>query len=319
MICKSCKREVPEQSIFCLFCGEKLVRSRSRKEVSVPKPKTLADGTLFGRIMIDGVRYPVHGKTEAEYRANVIAMKEGVLEAAKPDNRLVRDVVAEYIRIRESTGKCSVTTIDSYLRRARSNLQSIMSLRVKELNTKTMQTAVDRDKLKYSGKTIHEAVSLVSSATGVKFPGLVKPDKAPKKKPPVYSSEELRRLILALAEIGGEGECAALLAMWLSLRRSEIKGLKWEDIGEGCITVKTARVYDKNHKLVEKQTKNKSSTRTIPCDPYILDKLNALPRSGEYVIKLSTSGIWTSITKASSPMMTIIAAINAPKRMTPCV
>ena len=72
-------------------------------------------------------------------------------------------------------------------------------------------------------------------------------------------------------------------------------GLKWEDILEDSVRVATARVYDKHHKLVEKETKNETSERTIPCDKYILDKLNALPKNGEYVFTESTSGIWKGI------------------------
>lgn len=83
--------------------------------------------------------------------------------------------------------------------------------------------------------------------------------------------------------------------MWLSLRRSEIMGLRWKDIGEDCIRVQGARVYDENHKLVEKTTKTDLSERTIPCDEYILSRLKELPKTGRYVFTISTAGIWQGI------------------------
>lgn len=282
--------------MFCNWCGKKQLKDKT--EISVPVPRLLKSGTWFAQIMVKGQRIPVSGDTEAEYYAKARAAKAGLLEAKKPDNRLVRDLVSDYIRARE--GIVSPSTIDGYERKARNNLQELMKLHVKDLTRSRVQAAIDSEKETYSGKTIWEAWSLIQSATGVEIDGLVLPSKKPQKKPPVYSSDDLRHLILALAEIGGEVECAGLLAAWLSLRRSEIFGLRWIDIRPGAIRVEKARVYDREHKLVEKETKNETSERLIPCDRYILDKINALPHDGEHVFRMSTSGIWKGITEACS-------------------
>ena len=296
MKCKFCRREIPDNSMFCNWCGKKQLKDKT--EISVPVPRRLKSGTWFAQIMVKGQRIPVSGDTEAEYYAKARAAKAGLLEAKKPDNRLVRDLVSDYIRARE--GIVSPSTIDGYERKARNNLQELMKLHVKDLTRSRVQAAIDSEKETYSGKTIWEAWSLIQSATGVEIDGLVLPSKKPQKKPPVYSSDDLRHLILALAEIGGEVECAGLLAAWLSLRRSEIFGLRWIDIRPGAIRVEKARVYDREHKLVEKETKNETSERLIPCDRYILDKINALPHDGEHVFRMSTSGIWKGITEACS-------------------
>ena len=216
-------------------------------------------------------------------------MKTGVVEVAKQDNRLVKDVVAAYIASRE--GVASPSTIDGYLRKAKYNLQSLYSLKLKDLTKEAYQNAIDADRFHYAGKTIWEAVSLVQSATGIRYAGLVIPSKKPKKKPPVYSTDDIRKLILAFSREGGQIEAAGLLAIWLSLRRSEIMGLRWPDIHDGYISVGTARVYDKHHRLCEKGTKEDASERKIPCDSYVLDKLNALPKTSEYVFTISTAGV----------------------------
>lgn len=280
--------------MFCNWCGKKQLKDKT--EISVPTPRKLKSGTWFAQVMVNGVRVPVSADTEAEYYAKARAAKAGLLEAQKPDNRLVRDLVADYIKARD--GIISPATIDGYERKARNNLQDLMRLRVKDLTRSRVQAAIDKEKEDYSGKTIREAWSLIQSATGVTIDDLVLPSKLPQKKPPVYSTEDLRKLILALAEIGGEVECAGLLAAWMSLRRSEIFGLRWSDIRSNSIRVEKARVYDREHKLVEKTTKNETSERMIPCDRYILDKINALPREGERVFRMSTSGIWKGITVA---------------------
>lgn len=294
MKCKYCRREIPDNSLFCNWCGKKQLKDKT--EISVPAPRRLKSGTWFNQIMVKGERIPISAETEQEYYAKARAAKAGLLEAKKPDNRLVKDLVSDYIKARE--GIASPSTIDGYERKYRNNLQDLMKLRVRDLTRSRVQAAIDKDREKYAGKTIWAAWSLIQSATGVVYEDLLFPSKKPKKKPPVYSSDDLRKLILALADIGGEVECAGLLAAWMSLRRSEIFGLRWSDIRTNAIRVEKARVYDKEHKLVEKETKNETSERLIPCDRYILDKINALPHEGERVFRMSTSGIWKGITDA---------------------
>lgn len=292
MKCKYCKADdLPAHSRFCPWCGKQ--QKQDAVEIKVPPPRRLPSGTWFNQITVKGERVPVSATTEEEYYVRARAAKIGLIEAKKPDNRIVKDLVQEYIKAREKTR--SPATIDGYDRKARQNLQSLMPLRLKDLTKAAVQKAVNEDLLTYSPKTVWEAWSLVQSATGVRYDDLVFPDTSPKKTPPVYSEAQLGAILRALADYGGQTECAGLLALWLSLRRSEIMGLKWSDIGETAVTVRTARVYDKSHKLVEKSTKNKTSQRTILCPAYILDKLKALPKEGDFVFTMSTSGIWEGI------------------------
>ena len=289
-----CKRQIQDNSVFCNWCGKKQLKDKT--EISVPAPRRLKNGDWYNQVMVKGTRVTVSGKTEAEYYAKARAAKAGLIESKKPDNRIVSDLVSEYITVRE--GKISASTIDGYLRKSKNNLQSLYPLRVKDLSKEKVQAAINEDAANYSGKTIWDAWSLVKSAVGIEFEGLVFPSKKPQKKPPVYTSDDLRKLILALADIGGEVECAGLLAAWMSLRRSEIFGLRWCDVFPASIRIAKARVYDKEHKLVEKDTKTDLSERIIPCDQYILNKINALPHEGEHVFRMSTSGIWKGITTA---------------------
>ena len=290
MKCRKCKREIVDNSIYCSWCGYKQLKDKS--ETKVPPP-TKKGNIFFARIMVDGERIYISAPTEAEYYAKARATKEGILESKKPDNRIVKDLVSDYIMQRE--GVISPATLDGYERKSKANLQSIMNIPVKNLTRDRMQKAIDIDKKTYAGKTIREALALVQAATGIRYDDLVLPSKKPNKKPPIYSTEDIKKIILGLAEYGGQVECAGLLALWCSLRRSEILGLKWNDIKESAIIVRSARVYDKEHKLVEKGNKNETSERTILCDSYILDKINALPKNGEYVFTISTYGIWKGI------------------------
>lgn len=301
MKCKNCGRsDVPDGAGWCCWCGKKLIKTRKKStELKVPTPKQVSSGKWFIRLRIDGKNINITEPTKRECIEKARAIKAGLIsEKPKEDTRNVGQLVDEYIEKRE--GIRSPSTIDGYLRKRKNNLQSLMELKVSELTLDTVQTAISDEAKKYSGKTIKDAWSLISAATGVCFQDneLILPSAKPKKKPPVYESDDLFRLIIALGQIGGEVECAGLLALWLSLRRSEIKGLEWNDIRKDSIRVCNAMVYDKHHKLVEKETKTEKSERIIPCNAYILDRINALPRDGEKVFQLSTSALWEGITLA---------------------
>lgn len=292
MKCKRCRRVIEDNSIYCNWCGHQQLTASNEVRVPVPRKK---GSQWVSQVTVDGERVYISGDTEDEYYAKARAAKAGLIEAHKPDNRIVKDLVEEYIRSRE--GIVSPSTVDGYRRKAAHNLQPLMKLRLADLTEEAVQRAIDKDLKSYAGKTIWEAWSLIQSATGKRYSGLKMPSKKPKKKPPIYSEEDVRKIILALADYGGQVECAGLLAMWLSLRRSEIMGLKWSDIKQNGIVVRRARVYDSTHKLVEKGNKNETSSRTILCDRYILDKINALPKESEYVFTISTAGIWSGINK----------------------
>ena len=82
MICKACGREIPENSIYCNWCGVKQLRERrSREEVKVPTPKQLPSGswTVYLRAEGQSVTEPTRELCLARARA----VRAGFLEARK--------------------------------------------------------------------------------------------------------------------------------------------------------------------------------------------------------------------------------------------
>lgn len=291
MKCKNCKREIDSDSIYCKWCGKRQIRE-AKKEIRIPEPKKQPSGKWFIQLRIGGQSYSVTEDTEAKCRAKAVAIKSGLIEEQKKGPRTtVGQEIDSYIESRSNV--LSPSTISGYKKIRRQNFQSIMQLRPEDLTDTRMQTAVNQESISFSPKTVKNAVGLIGAALGRKFSVTIAAQSP--KTPNTYSSEDIRKLLLAI-DGKGEIECAVLLAMWLSLRRSEILALKWEDIGENTITVKAARVYDENHKLVEKTTKTEKSTRVIPCPDYILSRINALPRSGEYVFTHGTHYYWEALT-----------------------
>ena len=132
MVCKNCKREIEDDSIFCKWCGEKQIRERRKKaEVRVPKPRQLASGEYIGQIMIDGQRHTVKGATLAEYEAKCRAYKTGVVEGK-----------------RSAAGVTVGELVDSYLLK-NSNVLSPSTLRgYKTIRKTAFQVAMGKDALK---------------------------------------------------------------------------------------------------------------------------------------------------------------------------
>ena len=74
MKCKYCGNTVPDGSVFCNHCGERLARAKAKAktEISVPKPRQLKNGDWYAQMMVKGQVEYVTAPTEREYYAKAI-------------------------------------------------------------------------------------------------------------------------------------------------------------------------------------------------------------------------------------------------------
>lgn len=292
MKCKSCKREIPDESIFCLHCGEKVVRNRSKKkELSVPKPRQLPSGTWFGRVMIDGERVSVSAETDKEYYAKAKAIKAGLLEANKSKSGItLKSAIREYID--ESENILSPSTIRGYEIIYRNRFSDYMDKDIKTINYQAM---LNDESKKVSEKTVINAWALVSPAlknAGIVVPNVRKPS-VPESDEDWLDYEQIKVFLNAIK--GNPAEAAALLALH-GLRTSEFIDLDVSQIDDDGIHIRGATVPNKDHKLVHKETnKNKMSRRTVPV--IIPRLLEILPPDGK-AVTLHPSSIRRWIEKA---------------------
>ena len=197
------------------------------------------------------------------------------------DNKRNRDIltvgeaVSGYISIKENV--LSPSTIKGYMTIRRTRLQCLMNIDVNELNSFKMQQAINTDAVRYESKSINEAKNLV--LTALKMYG-VKPDinvTLPPKKPKfkeLPTAEKVLEIIL-----GSDVELPCLLAMWLSLRMSEVRGLQFRDIKNGVLTVQRSRMYLDGKDVVREVNKTFKSSRRLVLPLHIRELIEKIPHN----------------------------------------
>lgn len=224
-------------------------------------------------------------------------------EKSDPGRITVGEAIDRYIESKSNV--LSPSTIRSYKSYRKNRFQHIMDMKVADITTVMLQRAINMESVECSAKMVKNAYGLV--ILGIQF---FRPDFSPKitlptERPVEYATpdgEQLRSIFTAIK--GTWLELPVLLSSWLSLRRSEILGLRWEDVYDDYIYVRNARIESENG-LVEKGTKNFSSTRKIPLPGYIKHLIDAAPRESEYIVnatgKMLTGRFTTMLKKNGLP------------------
>lgn len=238
MRCRSCKREVDDDSLFCKFCGQTFIREKRKRTKMSRDVRRMKDGSLSGRVTINGHRIRIHAKTEAEYIAQVDAYRHGWL--ALPDARkemTVADAVNDYADGRKNRHKPSTSSNYDYIVRCR--FQELMKANVFDVDEAMLDAAVERELGlpsrkggTISPKTVIDAYNLVISAIKKQRPDfkpvVALPD-TPRQFPVVLPMDTV---IPVLA--GTDLELPGLLAMQYTMSASEIRGLtKSKSIRDG--------------------------------------------------------------------------------------
>lgn len=261
MKCKSCKRVIDDDSIYCKWCGEKQIRERKKKdEISVPKPRQLASGRW--NIQLRNIGWSTTEDTAEECIIKAKAVRAGMLETQKNAPALtLGKAEANYIDKRRNT--LSPSTLRGYdcIQRTR-----FIDYAERDIHAIDWQAAVNAEAAECSAKTLKNAwgfISAVLSENGITPPGVTLPQVV-KKDEPWLDYEQIGVFLAAVK--GKPCELGALLALH-SLRRSEIYGLTADkiDLKRGIIHVQGAAVMDSNGEIVRKDTnKNQSSRRDVP-------------------------------------------------------
>ncbi len=203
--------------------------------------------------------------------------KEEVEKALYERNMTVGQAIDGYIELKRNV--LAPSTIMSYERIRKTRLKSLMNVKVENLESVIFQRAINEDSTHYSFKSIKEAKSLI--LTALKLYGF-RPDitvTLPPKTNNIKSLPTAETIISIVKNSSVELPC--LLAMWLSLRMSEVRGLKFKDVQDGVLYIQRAKVYFDCQDFEREVTKTQKSTRALRLPAYLLDLINSVPHSSD--------------------------------------
>lgn len=261
--------------------------------MKIPEPQKLSSGSWRVRVLVDGRRISITKPTKKACFAEAAALKTGIKKARRaPENITLEQAYKEHIENNEAIW--SPSTVAGYNRLKKNTFQDLMPYQLKNITPEMIQKEINSMKRqKKSPKYISNALGFLKSILKIYAPGLDLSDlTTPQKRKPdlrMLDDNEIKSVLQAAQ--GTEMELPILLAIWLGMRLSEIRGLKRKDIHKGQIHVCRAVVDDKNGKPVEKGTKTYSGDRWIALPDYV----NSLISEGdkdEYIIKLSGQAIY---------------------------
>lgn len=294
MICKSCQREIPDISIYCMFCGEKVLKERRKRgEVRTPTAKRLPSGAWFCRVRVGGQDVSITRSTKEEAIAEAMAVKAGIKAPEKARSSMTLEQAYEkYIESR--SGVISPSTEAGYKRLQKNTFQKLMPMQLSGITAEHIQREVgSMAKNGKSPKYVRNAEGLLISVLKQFLPdaqfSVVLPQK---KKTELRQIEdaEIGKIMKAFA--GSEMELPVLMALWMGMRMSEIRGARYEDIKDGKLHICRAIVADKDGADAVKPPKTFSGDRWVSIPAHIQALIDSSGAKEGFLVPLSGQAIY---------------------------
>lgn len=243
------------------------------------------DGELKKQVSFTSQLTGKAGKAEAELMAREYMLGK---RRKKEQGPTVGECIDQYIELKENI--LSPATIDGYRRAKRNSLAELCEIPVSELTETQIQAHVNRLALTKSPKTIRNAHGLLVSVLNVYAPEKHIRTTLPKIQKKIKQLPDVADVMKAV--VGSEIELPCLLAMWCSLRMSEIRGAKKSDIKDGVLTVSDTVVTVAGEHIEKHSTKTVESTRRIKLPEHVRRLVEALPEEQDKLTLLSGQAIY---------------------------
>lgn len=254
--------------------------------MKIPKAVKLPSGSWYVNVMVGGKRLSITAPTKRDAEKEAAAIKSGAKAAQFSQSLSVTQALDRYIDSKSAV--LSPATIAGYRRIQKNLLEPIAGYPLSNLTQEQVQRWVNQlAKQGKKPKTVSNAHGLLSAVIGAYRPEMVLRTTLPQKvKTEISIPTEAELSAIFDAAKGTKYELPIMLAIWLGLRASEIRGLKWEDIDGEYISVKRAIVQGEAGPI-EKGTKTFSGTRTLHLPPYLVALIQAQDHSKEHIVTLS--------------------------------
>lgn len=270
--------------------------------MKVPAPRKLKSGSWFIQLRLGGVSVPITAlskmdckhqaeKIKADYRAGEAVKKHD----ERPANITVAVAYERYIKAKD--GVLSPSTIAGYKRLSQNTMQGLIQKSLSAVTNEAIQLEVSKmAKAEKSRKYIANAVGLLSAVMGMYRPDFRLSVQLPQK----VKTEQRRISDSEIAQImkvvkGSDIELPTLMALWLGMRMSEIRGAKYEDIKKHRLHICRAMVLDSNRQDAIKPPKTFSGDRWVDLPAQIETLIKATGRKEGYIVTASAQAIYKKL------------------------
>lgn len=234
-------------------------------------------------------------KKEAEYLAAEYYLNKKTKSTIGIANMTLSEAMRRYLD--SMSNILSPSTICGYDQIYRLRLKSIMHLPLSKLTNEKIQVAINEETTHLKPKTVSNISAFLSVVLKKYYPDFSYNVVLPKKikyEISIPSQKQMRQVLDDVVE--KEMEIPLLLAVCLGLRRSELIGLKWENINfdKGTIRIDTAIVTGLNAKKFEKGPKSTAGYRILSVPESIMQKLKEAKKTAksEKVVNLTGEAIY---------------------------
>lgn len=293
MICKNkgCGREIDGDSVYCKWCGTRQVREKRTKS-DAPTARQLPSGSWTCRVRMDGRDVSITRPTKAEAVAEASAIKHGLKVPDKAASTItLREAYRNYIESRD--GVISPSTAAEYKRLQKTSFQSLMDLPASSITSEQIQREIGKMvKNGKSPKYIRNVEGLLVSVLKQFAPDSRISVILPRKRRVELrriEDPEIGKIIAAFS--GTDMELPVLMALWMGMRMSEIRGARFEDISGGRLHICRAIVSGENGDEV-KPPKTFSGDRWVSVPDHIQTLIDATGRSEGYIVPISGQTIY---------------------------
>ena len=276
--------------------NRKLKKQReAAAKLSRPRPVELPSGRWRCQVMVNGKRIDVIEDDPAVAHAKALAVKAGLLEEEKsPRDMTVGQAIDRYIESKDAV--LSPSTIRGYTILRKGILEELSAARLDDLTQEAVQRFINRIARTHSPKTVRNAHGLLSAALALYRPEMVLRTTLPQKEKKEISIPSMEEIQFLAEKIRGTRfELPFLLAAWMGLRTSEIRGLTWDCIEGDVLHIKQALVSASDNTQFMKSTNTYSGNRKIRIPPYILDLIKRQPRSGDYIVTYRRNSLYACL------------------------
>ena len=242
----------------------------------MPKSKKLPSGNwrVQASKMVNGalVRKSFTNKDRKKAESEALKWQTDPNNETTTENITLFKAYEKYIEVKKNV--LSPTTICGYISMQNNIFETIMQLKIAELTTPKIQSAVNLLSANHSPKYVRNAYGLLSAVLS-----MFRPDFSPhislpqKEKSEMYipDDKDIQKLLKAVK--GQDIEIPILLAAFGPMRRSEICALTSDDIHGNTITVNKALVRNSKNEWQIKTTKTYSSNRNIELPDFVIEKI----------------------------------------------